>query len=87
MLTSQVKLFKIFKFNCHIGLQEVAFGKGGQLDELTTGDDGVKLYEQYNAETQMKFHEVFNLSPDFRIDGNSIIAHNDLKNKAKVRLL
>jgi len=63
-----------------MALQEVAFGKGGQLDYLVSNGVGVELYEQYNAESQMKFHELHVLSPDFRIDGNSIIASKEFGN-------
>jgi endonuclease/exonuclease/phosphatase family metal-dependent hydrolase len=63
-----------------MGLQEVAFGKGGQLEDLTTTSFGIELYDQYNAETQMKFHELHELQPDFRIDGNSFIVSKEFGN-------
>jgi endonuclease/exonuclease/phosphatase family metal-dependent hydrolase len=56
-----------------LGLQEVAFGKGGQLDYLVADPQNEPLYDQYNAESQMKFHEVHEKPSDFRIDGNSIV--------------
>jgi len=64
-----------------MGLQEVAFGKGGQLDDLITTSFGNELYDQYNAETQMKFQELHVLQPDFRIDGNSFIVSKEFGNE------
>jgi len=56
-----------------LGLQEVAFGKGGQLDYLIADQKDEPLYDQFNAESQMKFHQVHEKPSDFRIDGNSIV--------------
>jgi len=70
-----------------LGLQEVAFGKDGQLDDLTSSEAGSPLFKQYNAETQLKFQECYSTHcpEDFRIDGNSIICANALEfNNTKI---
>eukprot|EP01017_Pseudomicrothorax_dubius_P008738 TRINITY_DN1288_c0_g1_i1.p1 TRINITY_DN1288_c0_g1~~TRINITY_DN1288_c0_g1_i1.p1 ORF type:complete len:270 (-),score=43.27 TRINITY_DN1288_c0_g1_i1:114-923(-) len=58
-----------------MGLQEVAFGTHDQLDQLSRDADNKPLYKGIPAESQLKFHEIFELASDFRIDGNAILVN------------
>lgn len=51
-----------------IGLQEVAFGLGGQLDYLIEEE-----YDSYLAPTELKYH-LYGRDPEARLDGNVLLS-------------
>jgi len=66
-----------------IGLQEVAFGKGGQIDYLVANEKGDPMFDVYNAETQLKYQEQYKVYEGFRVDGDSLL----IAKTAKVEIL
>lgn len=61
-----------------MGLQEVAFGEGGQLEYLL-GEEGVFL--SFLAPTEVKYHTVNHPDPEARLDGNVVLVRNSKRIK------